>query len=118
MSTDIQSRMHVERSDGAFEDWLPLSAKRTAPGEYDIVNCEGRVLWRMEGRSLAEWVCELVNASPVVAAAVAWAEADDDYLRYATDTTSERYDEALGALKTAVEKLNDAAPPRDAGEGE
>lgn len=46
-----------------FEDWLPLSAKRIAPGEYEIVDRSGRRLWYMEGASLAEWVCSTVNGA-------------------------------------------------------
>ena len=46
-----------------FDDLLPLSPRRTAPGEYDIVDAGGRVLWRMEGAALAEWVCGVLNAA-------------------------------------------------------
>lgn len=48
-----------------FEEWLPLSAKRIAPGEYEVVDREGRRLWFMEGAALAEWVCAVVNGCAV-----------------------------------------------------
>lgn len=44
-----------------FLEVLPLAPKRTAPGEYDIVSRDGRVLWSMEGWSLAEWICGRLN---------------------------------------------------------
>lgn len=49
------------RTIDAFQDYLPLSAVRVAPGEYEIRDRSGRVLWRMEGASLADWVCASVN---------------------------------------------------------
>lgn len=45
----------------SFNDLLPLSATRIAAGEYEIKSADGRRLWYMEGRSLAEWVCERIN---------------------------------------------------------
>lgn len=51
----------VHELDCAFDDYLPVSAIRTAPGEYDIRSRGGRVLWRMEGAALADWVCASVN---------------------------------------------------------
>lgn len=44
-----------------FEDLLPLTPVRTAPGEYDVKDRSGRVLWHMEGASLADFVCQSVN---------------------------------------------------------
>lgn len=44
-----------------FNDHLPLTACRIAPGEYDIKARDGRVLWRMEGASFADWICASVN---------------------------------------------------------
>lgn len=51
----------VIRTIDAFEDYLPLSAVRVAPGEYEIKSRDGRTLWRMEGASLADWVCASCN---------------------------------------------------------
>ena len=45
----------------SFQDLLPLTPVRTAPGEYEIRARDDRVLWRMEGASLADWVCASVN---------------------------------------------------------
>jgi hypothetical protein len=45
----------------AFAEYLPLSAVRTAPGEYDIKDRKGRTLWRMDGASLADWVAASCN---------------------------------------------------------
>lgn len=47
--------------ESSFNDYLPLTAVRTAPGEYDIMSSNGRRLWFMEGASLADWVCASVN---------------------------------------------------------
>jgi hypothetical protein len=105
-SVTTQQRMDGERRDFSRRK---CGGCGTQLGFSEPDPCDNCALAASENQALKD---------SVVAAAVAWAEADDDYLRYATDTTSERYDEALGALKTAVEKLNDAAPPRDAGEGE
>lgn len=44
-----------------FEDLLPVVAVRTAPGEYDVRDANGRTLWRMEGAALADFVCQSVN---------------------------------------------------------
>lgn len=46
-----------------FDELLPMSPRRTAPGEYDILGADGRVLWRMEGAALAGWVCDRLNDS-------------------------------------------------------
>lgn len=44
-----------------FDDYLPLSAVRIAPGEYEVKDRSGRTLWHMEGASLADWVCASAN---------------------------------------------------------
>jgi len=59
-STDRQDN-EVNRNGESFDDYLPLTAVRTAPGEYDIMSANGRRLWFMEGASLADWVCASVN---------------------------------------------------------
>ena len=46
-----------------FDDYLPLSATRIAPGEYVVETKSGVKLWYMEGRSLAEWIVEAINAN-------------------------------------------------------
>lgn len=50
-----------EGEQDAFEDYLPLTAVRVAPGEYEIKSRDGRTLWRMEGAALADWVCASVS---------------------------------------------------------
>lgn len=51
------------RPEKGFDDLLPLSATRIAPGEYIIKSKSGVKLWHMEGASLAEWVVASINAS-------------------------------------------------------
>lgn len=60
----------------AFDDLLPVSARRRAPGEYEILASDGSRLWYMEGAALAEWVCSVLNAAPVVSAVKEWREAE------------------------------------------
>lgn len=59
----------IGEANAGFEGWLPLTAVRLAPGEYKITARDGTVLWYMEGRSLAEWVCATLNAAAVISAA-------------------------------------------------
>lgn len=49
------------RSPEGFDDYLPFTAVRTGPGEYDIMASNGHRLWFMEGAALADWVCASVN---------------------------------------------------------
>ena len=69
-------------SEATFDDLLPLSARRTAPGEYDIVDKDGRRLWFMEGAALAEWVCLTLNSRPTLKALEEWGAA---YRRYQSE---------------------------------
>lgn len=62
-----------------FADHLPLVAIRTAPGEYEIRARDGRVLWRMEGAALADWVCASVSGYD---AAMRGLRASDDYTAF------------------------------------
>jgi cytochrome c556 len=63
---------------------------------------------------------ELTRLRPVVSAAVAWAEADEKLVPGPSSNVdweaARQYDKASSALRAAVEKLNESAPPRDAGE--
>jgi hypothetical protein len=45
-----------------FNDWLPVRAEYIAPHEYKIVAQGGHSLFYIEGASLAEWICERINA--------------------------------------------------------
>jgi hypothetical protein len=60
-----------------FDDWLPLTARRIAPGEYEILTAEGHRLWYMEGAALAEWVCATINSRPALDALREWRQADE-----------------------------------------
>ncbi len=57
----VEASRSIPLLDGAFDDYLPLAAIRTAPGEYDIVASDGHRLWSMEGTSLAVWICMTIN---------------------------------------------------------
>jgi hypothetical protein len=46
---------------GSFQDLLPLTPVRIAPGEYEVKTRDGCLLWRMDGAALADWVCASVN---------------------------------------------------------
>lgn len=71
----------VNRNGESFADYLPLTAVRTAPGEYDIMSSNGRRLWFMEGASLSDWVCASVNGYDGALRAIALASKSDTSVR-------------------------------------
>lgn len=69
------SEVGVKFDVDGFEDYLPLSSVCIAPGEYEIKDRNGRVLWRMEGAALADWVCASVNGYDGMSRQIAQADA-------------------------------------------
>jgi hypothetical protein len=74
--------MSIEYNAGRdWSDYLPLSAVRVAPGEYDIKTCNGLTLWRMGGASLADWICASVNGYDAAVNALKIADQDVEISR-------------------------------------
>lgn len=63
--TAVPSQPSARVAADTFDDLIPLTAERVAPGEYEIKARDGRRLWIMDGAALAEWVCESTNRSIV-----------------------------------------------------
>lgn len=61
ISAPTESTEEVE-GQASFADYLPLSPRRIAAGEWEIVGANGHRVCYIEGAAITEWLCARANA--------------------------------------------------------